>query len=337
MYRNRGTRVPPLALPILRSFAHCAVAAALALFAVGAGAQDWPSKPVRFIVPYPPGGGTDVIARIVQEPLSRVLGQQIVIENRGGAGGAVGTEAAAKSGPDGYTFLFTLSSHTINPLVYKLSFDVEKDFLSVTTVASLPQIIAAYPASPFRTMQDIVSMAKAQPGKIAFASAGNGTPSHIAGELLNLRAGIKLLHIPYKGGGPATTDVLGGQVPLLFISIPAAMGFVKSGKLRPVAVTTLKRSPAAPDIPTVAEALGIADFEVDSWFAIFAPARTPANIVARMQQDVARVVRLPEVKQKLLEQGADAVGNSSAELDQTVKAELRKWAVLIQQAGIKLE
>ena len=337
MFRNRGTQVPPLPLPILRSFAHCAVAAALALFAVGAGAQDWPAKPVRFIVPYPPGGGTDVIARIVQEPLSRALGQQILIENRGGAGGAVGTEAAAKSAPDGYTFLFTLSSHTINPLVYKLSFDVEKDFLSVTTVASLPQIIAAYPASPFRTMQDIVSMAKAQPGKIAFASAGNGTPSHIAGELLNLRAGIKLLHIPYKGGGPATTDVLGGQVPLLFISIPAAMGFVKSGKLRPVAVTTLKRSPAAPDIPTVAEALGIADFEVDSWFAIFAPARTPANIVARMQQEVARVVHLPEVRQKFLEQGADAVGNSSVELDQTVRAELKKWAALIQQAGIKLE
>ena len=337
MFRNRGTQVPPLPLPILRSFAHCAVAAALALFAVGAGAQDWPSKPVRFIVPYPPGGGTDVIARIVQEPLSRALGQQIVIENRGGAGGAVGTEAAAKATPDGYTFLFTLSSHTINPLLYKLSFDVEKDFMSVTTVASLPQLIAANTASPFKTMQDIVAQAKAQPGQVAYASVGAGTPSHIAGELLNLRAGIKLLHIPYKGGGPATTDVLGGQVPLLFVSIPAAMGFVKSGKLRAIAVTTLKRSGAAPDVPTVAEALGIRDYEVDSWYAIFAPAHTPANIVARLQQEVARVVRLPEVKQKLLEQGADAVGNSSAELDQVVKAELKKWAALIQQAGIKLE
>ena len=337
MYRNSGTQVPPLPLPILRSFVRCAALAALVLSSTGVLAQDWPSKPVRFIVPYPPGGGTDVIARIVQEPLSRALGQQIVIENRGGAGGAVGTEAAAKSAPDGYTFLFTLSSHTINPLLYKLSFDVEKDFMSVTTVASLPQLIAANPASPYRTMQDIVAQAKAQPGKVAFASVGAGTPSHIAGELLNLRAGIKLLHIPYKGGGPATTDVLGGQVPLLFVSIPAAMGFVKSGKLRPIAVTTLKRSGAAPDVPTVAEALGIPDYEVDSWYAIFAPARTPANIVGRLQQEVARVVRLPEVKQKLLEQGADAVGNSPAELDQTVKAELRKWAALIQQAGIKLE
>ena len=209
--------------------------------------------------------------------------------------------------------------------------------MSVTTVASLPQLIATNPASPFKTMQDIVAQAKAQPDKVAYASVGAGTPSHIAGELLNLRAGVKLLHIPYKGGGPATTDVLGGQVPLLFVSIPAAMGFVTSGKLRPIAVTTLKRSGAAPDVPTVAEALNIPDYEVDSWYAIFAPARTAPAITARMQQEVARLVRLPEVKQKLLEQGADAVGNSAADLDQTVKSELKKWAALIQQAGIKLE
>ena len=311
--------------------------AGFVVLAQAAQAQDWPQKPVRFIVPYPPGGGTDVIARIIQEPLSRALGQQVIIENRGGAGGALGTEAAARSAADGYTFLFTLSSHTINPLLYKLSFDVEKDFVSVTTVASLPQLIATNPASPFKTMQDIVAQAKAQPDKVAYASVGAGTPSHIAGELLNLRAGVKLLHIPYKGGGPATTDVLGGQVPLLFVSMPAAMGFVKSGKLRPIAVTTLKRSGAAPDVPTVAEALNIPDYEVDSWYAIFAPARTAPAITARMQQEVARLVRLPEVKQKLLEQGADAVGNSAADLDQTVKGELKKWAALIQQAGIKLE
>jgi tripartite-type tricarboxylate transporter receptor subunit TctC len=314
-----------------------AAAAALALLALNALAQDWPTKPIRFIVPYPPGGGTDVIARIVQEPLSRALGQQMLIENRGGAGGAVGTEAAVRAAPDGYTFLFTLSSHTINPLLYKLSYDVEKDLVAVSTVASLPQLMAVNPASPFKTLQDVVTQAKAQPGKIAYATAGAGTPSHIAGELLNLRTGIKLLHIPYKGGGPATTDVVGGQVPMLIISIPAAIGFVKTGKLRPIAVTTLKRSPAAPDVPTAAEALSMPDFEVDSWFAVFAPAKTPAHIVGRMQQEIARVVRIPEVKQKLLEQGADGVGNTSAELDQIVKGELKKWAALIQQAGIKLE
>lgn len=318
---------------IVRGF----VGVALSLAGCVAVAQEWPTKPIRFIVPYPPGGGTDVIARIVQEPLSKALGQQMLIENRGGAGGAVGTEAAVRAAPDGYTFLFTLSSHTINPLLYKLAYDVEKDFMAVSTVASLPQLLAVNPASPFKTLQDVVAQAKAQPGKIAFASAGAGTPSHIAGELLNLRAGIKLLHIPYKGGGPATTDVLGGQVPMLIISIPAAIGFAKSGKLRAIAVTTLKRSPAAPEVPTVAEALSMPDFEVDSWFAVFAPARTPAAIVSRLQQEIARVVRIPEIKQKLLEQGADGVGNTSAELDQVVKSELKKWAALIQQAGIKLE
>jgi tripartite-type tricarboxylate transporter receptor subunit TctC len=322
---------------MLASLVRSAVAVTLLVAGSAAVAQDWPSKPVRFIVPYPPGGGTDVIARIVQEPLSRALGQPMLIENRGGAGGAVGTEAAVRSAPDGYTFLFTLSSHTINQLLYKLSYDVDKDLVAVSTVASLPQLIAANPASPFKTMQDIVAQAKAQPGKVAFASAGAGTPSHIAGELLNLRAGVKLLHIPYKGGGPATTDVMGGQVPILIISIPAALSHTKSGKLRAIAVTTLKRTPAAPDVPTVAESLSIPDYEVDSWFAVFAPAKTPANIVARLQQEIARVVRIPEVKQKLLEQGADAVGNTSAELDRTVKAELKKWATLIQQAGIKLD
>ncbi len=321
---------------MVRCVVSMAALAALLLSSV-AGAQDWPNKPVRFIVPYPPGGGTDVIARIVQEPLSRALGQQMLIENRGGAGGAVGTEAAVRAAPDGYTFLFTLSSHTINQLLYKLTYDVDKDLVAVSTVASLPQIIAANTSSPFKTMQDIVTQAKAQPGKIAFASAGAGTPSHIAGELLNLRAGVKLLHIPYKGGGPATTDVMGGQVPILIISIPAALGQTKAGKLRAIAVTTLKRTPAAPEIPTVAEALSIPDYEVDSWFAVFAPAKTPPAIVARLQQEIARVVRIPEVKQKLLEQGADGVGNTSAELDATVKAELKKWATLIQQAGIKLE
>jgi len=319
------------------AIARCAALAALVISSTFASAQDWPTKPIRFIVPYPPGGGTDVIARIVQEPLSRALGQQMLIENRGGAGGAVGTEAAVRAAPDGYTFLFTLSSHTINPLLYKLAYDVEKDFVAVSTVASLPQLMAVNPATPFKNLQDVVAQARAEPGKIAYATAGAGTPSHIAGELLNLRAGIKLLHIPYKGGGPATTDVVGGQVPLLIISIPAAIGFAKSGKLRPIAVTTLKRSPAAPDVPTVAEALSMPDFEVDSWFAVFAPAKTPANIVGRLQQEIARVVRIPEVRQKLLEQGADGVGNTSAELDQIVKSELRKWTVLIQQAGIKLE
>jgi tripartite-type tricarboxylate transporter receptor subunit TctC len=307
------------------------------LAALTACAQDWPAKPVRFIVPYPPGGGTDVIARIVQNRLAEQLGQQIVIENRGGAGGALGTEAAAKSAPDGYTFLFTLSSHTINPLLYKLNYDVEHDFSGVTLIVSVPQLIAASASSPLHSMSDVVAAAKAKPGSIAFASVGNGTPAHIAGELLKLRTGIDLIHVPYKGGGPAVADVLGGQVPLAIVSMPAAISHVRAGKLRALAVTTLKRNPGAPEIPTVAEALKIPDYEVDSWYALFAPAKTPAPIIAKMQKAVAQTIELPEVKQKLLEQGGDTVGSTPEELDRVVKRELRKWAEVIRRAKIVLE
>lgn len=307
------------------------------LLSGAAAAQDWPNKPVRFIVPYPPGGGTDVIARIVQPRLSEALGQTIVIENRGGAGGAVGTEAAAKAAPDGYTFLFTLSSHTINPLLYKLSYDVERDFAPVTLIVSVPQLVAANPASPLKSMQDVVALAKAYPGKLHYASVGAGTPSHIAGELLRLKAGIDIVHVPYRGGGPAVADTLGGQVWLLFVTMPAAIGQVRAGKLRALAVTTQKRNPGAPEIPTLAEALNIPDYEVDSWYAMFAPAKTPPAIIARMQREVARVIQLPDVKQKLLEQGGDTVGSSPEALGRVVNGELKKWADLIRDAKIKLE
>jgi tripartite-type tricarboxylate transporter receptor subunit TctC len=312
-------------------------AAVLAVAATSAQAQDYPSKPIRFIVPYPPGGGTDIIARIVQEPLTKALGQTIVIENRGGAGGALGTAEAAKAAPDGYTLLFTLSSHTINPALYKLPFDTERDFASVSLVASLPQLLAANPAVPVSNVQQMIAAAKADPGKYAFASVGNGSPSHIAGELLKLKTGIDIVHVPYKGGGPAVADTLGGQVPYLFVSIPAAMSHVRSGKLKPLAVTTLKRSPAAPDVPTMAEAAGIPDYEVDSWYAVFAPAGTPPAIVERVQQAIAKAVQQPEVRQKLLEQGADAVGSTPAELDRVVRSELKKWDQVVRDAKIKLD
>ncbi len=312
---------------------------AVALFAAAsvASAQDYPAKPIRFVVPYPPGGGTDIIARIVQEPLTKALGQPIIIDNRGGAGGAVGTAEAAKAAPDGYTVLFTLSSHTINPAMYKLPFNTERDFAGVSLVASLPQILAANPAVPVKNVQEMVAAAKAQPGRYAFASVGNGSPSHIAGELLKLQAGIDIVHVPYKGGGPAVADTMGGQVPYIFVSIPAAMSHVKSGKLKPLAVTTLKRSPAAPDVPTIAEALNLPDYEVDSWYAMFVPAGTPQPIIDKLQQAVARAVQMPDVKQKLLDQGADAVGSTPAELDRVVKTELKKWEQLVRDAKIKVD
>ena len=305
--------------------------------AMAAGAQEWPTKPVRFIVPYPPGGGTDVIARIVQSRLGDTLGQQVIIENRGGAGGALGTEQAAHAAPDGYTFLFTLSSHTINPLLYKLNYDTERDFAAVTLIVSVPQLIATQPGSPIQSLQDVVKLAKEKPGTLNFASVGNGTPSHIAGELIKLKTGIDMVHIPYKGGGPAVADTLGGQVSFAIVTMPAAISHVRAGKLRALAVTTLKRNPGAPDIPTVAEALKLADYEVDSWYALFAPAKTPSAIVAKMQKAVAQTIQLPDVKQKLLEQGGDTVGSSPEHLERVVKAELRKWPDVVKAAKIRVD
>ena len=305
--------------------------------ACGALAQEYPSRPIRFIVTFPPGGTVDITARIVQPRLSEALGQTVVIENRGGAGGAVGTEAAAKSAPDGYTFLYTLSSHTINPFLYKLNYDVERDFAPVSLVVSAPQLIAANPNAPAKTLRELVAAAKERPGFYAYASPGSGTPGHIAAELLKLKTGINLVHVPYKGGGPAVADVLAGQVPYLFLTASAALSHTRSGKLRALAVTTKKRTAAAPDIPTVAEELNLPDYEVDSWCALFAPAKTPAAIVARMHKEIARVVQLPEVKQKLIEQGADPVGSSPEELDRVVKSELKSWAAVIREAGIKPE
>ena len=314
---------------LMQAFAMCAAWPALA--------QQYPVKPIRFIVTFPPAGTVDITARIVQPKLSESLGQPIVIENRAGAGGAVGTEAVARSEPDGYTFLFTLSSHTINPLLYKLRYDVERDFAPVSLVVSVPQLISVHPSVPVKSLRELVAAAKERPGTYAYASAGNGTPGHIAAELLKLRTGIDLVHIPYKGGGPAVADAVAGQVPLLVITAPAALPFARSGKLRALAVTTRKRTPTAPEIPTVGEELNLPDYDVDSWVAVFAPAKTPAAIVARMHREIARVVQLPEVRQKLLDQGADPIGSSPEELGRLVKTELNTWATVIRDAGIKAE
>ncbi len=299
-----------------------------------AHAQAYPNKPIRLIVPYPPGGGTDVIARIVQERLSRVLAQTVIIENRGGAGGSLGTEIVAKASPDGYTVLFTLSSHTINPAIYpKLGFDVENDFLPVSLVASLPQLLVATMGFPASKVSELNDIAKAKPGTLNYASVGNGSPGHIAGEMHKLRAGIDMAHIPYKGGGPAVTDVIGGQVPLLWVSIPAAAQFVKSGKLKALAVSTRTRSAVFPEVPTMIEA-GFADFEVDSWYAMFVPAGSPAHVVSRLHQAITQVLSEPEIREKLLAQGAEAVGSSPQELGAIVRNEIPKWKRLVRDANI---
>ena len=315
-------------------------ALALAAWTLPSAAQaqsNYPDKPIRFVVPYPPGGGTDVVARIVQMRLQAALGQSIVIDNKGGAGGSLGTDVVAKAVPDGYTVLFTLSSHTINPAIFpKLPFDTLKDFEPVGLVASLPQILVANTAVPVRTVADVVAQAKAAPDKFSFASVGNGSPGHLAGELMVIRTGAHMLHIPYRGGGPAITDVMGGQVPYLWVSIPAAAQHVKAGKLKALAVSTVKRSAAFPDVPTMQEA-GVPDFEVDSWYAMLVPAKTPKAIIDKLNKALNTVLAEPAIRAQLLEQGAEAVGGTPEALGKTIAAELPKWAKLAKDANIKAD
>ena len=297
----------------------------------------YPDKPLKFVVPYPPGGGTDVVARIVQQRLQAALGQSIVIENKGGAGGSLGTDIVAKAAPDGYTVLFTLSSHTINPAIFpKLPYDTIKDFEPVGLVASLPQLLAANMAVPVRSVADVVAQAKAAPDQFSFASVGNGSPGHLAGELMVLRTGAPMAHIPYRGGGPAVTDVMGGQVPLLWVSIPAAAAQVKAGKLRALAVSTTKRSPAFPEVPTMQEA-GVADFEVDSWYAMLVPAKSPRPIIDRLNKALNTVLAEPAIRAQLLDQGADAVGGTPEALAKVIAAEVPKWVKLAKDANIKAD
>ena len=309
----------------------------LGLVAASAGAQDYPNKPIRLIVPYPPGGGTDIVARILTEPLTSALGQPIIIDNKGGAAGNVGTDIAAKAPADGYNVLFTLSSHTINPKLYpKLPFDVEKDFVPISLSAMIPQILVVHPSVPANNVRELIALAKAQPGKLNYASVGTGSPGHIAGELFKLKTGVDIVHVPYKGGGPAVTDTIGGQVQMLFVSMPAAWQHVKSGRLRAIAVTSAKRSVAAPDVPTIMES-GVPDFVVDSWYGALAPAKTPAAAVARLQAAFAQALQNPQVREKLLLQGAEAADVTPSEFDRIIRDELAKWDFVIRAANIKPE
>jgi tripartite-type tricarboxylate transporter receptor subunit TctC len=311
--------------------------AASIVTAASVGAQDYPNKPIKFVVPYPPGGGTDVVARIVNEPLATELGQPIIIDNRGGAAGNLGTDIVAKSAADGYTILFTLSSHTINPKLYeKLPFDVERDFVPVSLVALIPQILVANPSVPITSVSELIAYAKANPGKLNYASVGIGSPAHIAGELLKLKTGIDMVHVPYKGGGPAVTDTIGGQVQLAFVSMPAALQHVKSGRLRAIAVTSAKRSASAPDVPTIAES-GVPDYAVESWYGALAPAKTSPAIVARLNAAFVKVLDNAQVKERLFAQGAEAAPSTPAEFDRVIKDELAKWDVVIKSAKIKPE
>jgi tripartite-type tricarboxylate transporter receptor subunit TctC len=308
----------------------------LILAARANAAEPFPTRPIRLIVPYPAGGGTDIVGRVLGQKLHESLGQPIVIDNRGGAGGTIGTALAAKSAPDGYTLLLVPSSHVINPSIYaKLPYDTEKDFAPITMVASAAILMAVHPSVPADTVSGFVEAAKARPQTLAnFGSAGTGTVFHLTGELFKQLAGLQLQHVPYRGGAPTVTALLSGEIQLAFETMLALQPHVRAGTLRALAVTNLRRSAIMPDIPTTAEAAFPA-LVADNWYALFAPAGTPALILTRVHDATVAALALPEVHERLGEQGAEVVGGNPAELAAYVAAEIPKWAALARQAGVK--
>jgi len=278
----------------------------LAWIASSASAADaYPSKSIRMVVPFNAGGTTDILARAIGQKLSEVFGQQVVVDNRAGAGGNIGADVVAKSAPDGYTLLMgTVGTHAINPSLYaKMPFDHLKDFVPITQVAAVSNVLVVHPSVPAKSVAELIALAKAKPGKLNFASSGNGTSIHLSGELFKTLTGVDMVHIPYKGSAPAITDLLGGQVNLMFDNLPSALPHIKTGKLRALGVTSSKRAPALPDAPTIAEA-GVPGFEATSWFGVFAPAGTPAAIRERFARDMAKVLEMPVVKDRLATLGA---------------------------------
>ncbi len=306
-------------------------------FPMLAMAQDYPSRPVRIVVPYPPGGPTDVIVRVVGNRLSESLGQPVVIENRAGASGMIGAELVAKAQPDGYTLLVNPSIHVILPsLVQKMAYDAIKDFTHITLLVSVPLFLVVNNALPVRNVRDLIAYAKANPGKLNFASSSSGSSSQLAGEQFKLLAGVDMQHVPYKGSTPALTDVMSGQVHMMFDSTPSAMPFVKSGKLRALAVTTAKRTGAAPDIPSMAES-GLAGFDHSNWYGVWGPPGMPREVVNKLSAAIATTMQKKDVRDRLVDLGADPVdGVSPAQFEAYAKSELERFAKIVKQAGVKM-
>lgn len=318
-----------------------AVGAAVCALASGAALAQtdaYPSKPIKWIVPFPPGGAMDNIARTLGEHMGRELGQPFVVENRAGAGGNIGADAVAKARPDGYTMMIVANGMAMNKFLYgKLSYDPVKSFTPVSLVAVVPNVLVTNAAqSKAKTAADVIAQAKAQPGKVTFASAGNGTSIHLAGELFASMAQVEMLHVPYKGSGPAVTDLIGGQVDYMFDSVTSAMPHVKSGKLRAIAVTTTKRSSALPNVPTLAEA-GLPGYELSPWFAVYMPAGTPQTVVAKINGALLDAMRTPEAKARFASIGAEQIGSTPEQLAAHLDAEMLKWGKIIQARGIRAD
>ncbi|MCD0505360.1 tripartite tricarboxylate transporter substrate binding protein [Bordetella petrii] len=328
--------------PVRALLAGLSMAATLAAAAAAQAADAYPSRQVTILVPFPAGGTTDIAARVVATELGKAWNQPVVIENRAGAGGNVGTAEAARAQPDGYTLLMgTVSTHAINQSVYaKLPYDPVGDFTPVTLVIPVPNILELNPAFAdkhnIKSVADLIAYLKANPGKVNMASTGNGTSTHLSGELFQAMTGTKMTHVPYKGSSPALTDVMSGSADLIFDNLPSSMGFLKAGKLRPLAVTSAERSPALPDVPTLAQA-GVDGYDASSWFGLLAPAGTPPAIVEQVQRDVAKVLQIPAVRERFATLGAVPSGNTPAQFKQFMAAEARKWAEVVEQSGARVD
>ena len=317
----------------------CARAAAglLAVFAVPAIGATYPDRPLRLIVPYAPGGGTDLTSRLIARQLSADFNEQVIVDNRAGGAGNIGCEIAARSAPDGYTLLTAGISFSINVSIFpKLSYDPVKDFDPVSLIATVPLIAVVHPSVPVTSIRELIALAKAKPGTLNYASGGTGTANHIAGELFKYMTGTDIVHVPYKGGGPAITDVLGGQIQLLFNTMTSTVGFMNSGKLRALAVTGKQRSPAVPNLPTVAEA-GVPGYDVGAWFGIVVPRGTPRALVNTLNAAIVRVTRLPEARDQFAAQGAEAIGSTPAEFATHLRIEIDKWAKVAKAAKMRAE
>lgn len=308
-----------------------------AAFQTHAIGQDYPVKAIRYVVPFPAGGGGDIIIRTMGQKLTERLGQNVLVDNRAGAGGNLGSEIVARSPGDGYTLLMAnVAPMAINVSVYdKLPYDPVGDFTHITLVATFPNVLVVHPSLPAKTLKELAALAKARPGQLTYASAGSGSTTHLAGEFFRSRAGINLLHIPYKGGGPALVDVLAGQVTMYFSSLPGAIPHIRNGRLRGIGVTGLERSPAAQDIPAIAETFP--GFEAVTWIGCVGPAGIPRPIVTRLNHEITQIMKLPDVREKLVAQGADPVTNTPEQFTAYVKSEIAKWSKVVKDAGIRAQ
>jgi tripartite-type tricarboxylate transporter receptor subunit TctC len=315
-----------------------AIAIALILgTAISASAQTYPVKPVRVIVPFPPGGGTDIVARAVAQKLGDALEQTFVVDNRSGAGGTIGSEAAAKAAPDGYTLgIATSSTHGVAPSLYtKLGYDPVKDFAPVTLVATTPFVLAVHPALPVRSIKELIALAKAQPGKLNYASAGNGSSNHLTVEMFDMMTKVKMTHVPYKGSGPALIDLMGGQVDLMINDMSSLLNFVNTGKLRAVAVTSSKRNASLPNVPTIAESLP--GYEAEAWYGVLAPARTSPAIVSKLYEEIVKAMRNTDLRERLKSQGLDGVANTPQEFLAYMQRDIAKWAQVVKASGARID